>query len=138
MRPGEIWKHLSFYVDANGEIGDKYLLLLATPDDGSDIVARLLTSRSHGRPEIPACYHGLPYGGYFLGVPTPILTQKTWVDLRYLDDFDVNDFEELRMAGTLALIGRLTPGISREVILCVAGADDTTVQQERHLRDSLA
>lgn len=138
MRPGEIWKHLSFYIDANGEIGDKYLLLLAIPENGSDIVARLLTSRPHGRPETPACYHGLPYGGYFLGVPTPILTQKTWVDLRYLDDFDVTDFEKLRKAGTLTLIGSLPPEISREVILCVAGADDTTVQQERHLRDSLA
>lgn len=70
MLPGQIYLHKGFYVADSGELEDEYLLVLAAPTD-SDVVARLLTSRAHGRPETPPCYHGLPYGGLFWVFPVP-------------------------------------------------------------------
>ena len=137
MLPGEIYRHEAFYFSASGRPEAKYLLVLAVPR-GQDMVARLLTSEPHGRPEIPPCYHGLPYGGFFLGVPGQPLTQKTWVDLRYLDDFDPDDFRKREAKAVLSCVCALPPNVLRTVIECVAGADDTTKRQERCLRDTLA
>jgi hypothetical protein len=105
--PGEIYRHDAFYRNsATGELERKYLLVLARLP-GNDLVARLLTSRAHGRPEVPQCYHGLPYGGFYLGVPGGPLTAKTWIDLRYLDDLDDRAAQALRERGVLSLIGNL-------------------------------
>jgi hypothetical protein len=68
MQSGEIYRHDAFYRDMeSGQTQRKYLVILAHTD-GGDIVARLLTSRAHGRPENPPCFHGLPYPGFYLGV----------------------------------------------------------------------
>lgn len=135
--PGEIYRHDAFYVAETGELEAKYLLVLATPAKG-DIVARLLTSRAHGRPEMPRCFHGAPYGGFFLGVPGAPLLKKTWVDLRYLDDLDADDFRRREAKGKLVRVATLPREVLPDVLLCVAAADDTTPHQERHLRDALA
>jgi hypothetical protein len=138
MHPGDIYRHDKFYVSVEtGKLEPKYLLILAVPN-GDDIVARLLTSRAHGRPEAPPCYHGLPYGGHFLGIPGGPLTEKTWVDLRPFDDLDVVEFRRLETAGTLARVHALSGATLRAVLDCVARSDDTTRRQERHLRDTLA
>ena len=136
MLPGEIYRYAEFYVTGAGELASKYLLVLATPA-GSDVVVRLLTSRAHGRPEAPPCYHGKPYGGYFVGILGKPLVQKSWVDLRYLDDLDPEDFRQFEAAGRLSQVAQLPNELLREIVLCVAGADDTTKQQERCLRDTL-
>jgi len=58
VQPGDIYRHEAFYTDlSTGKLEPKYLLILAVPR-GDDIVARLLTSRAHGRPETPPCFHG--------------------------------------------------------------------------------
>lgn len=56
MHPGEIYRHDAFYRDPEtGTLEPKYLVLLATlPSD--DLVARLLTSRPHGRREQPPAF----------------------------------------------------------------------------------
>jgi hypothetical protein len=138
VQPGDIFCHDRFYRDEEtGELLPKYLLVLAVPT-GDDIVARLLTSRAHGRPETPPCYHGRPYGGYFLGVPGPPLTEKTWVDLRFLDDLDPAEFGKREASGVLTRVYALPAARLLTVLECVAGSDDTTRRQERHLRDTLA
>lgn len=136
MLPGDIYRDAEFYVTAAGELSPKYLIVLATPA-GSDVIVRLLTSRSHGRPEVPPCYHGKPYGGYFVGILDKPLTQKSWIDLRYLDDLDPGDFRQGETAGRLAQVGQLSNELLRDIVLCVAAADDTTKRQERCLRDAL-
>ncbi len=136
MLPGQIYRDAEFYVTGAGELAPKYLIVLATPT-GSDVVARLLTSRAHGRPEAPPCYHGNPYGGYFVGILGNPLAHKSWVDLRYLDDLDTEDFRRSEAAGRVARVGQLPNDLLREILLCVAGADDTTKRQERCLRDAL-
>ena len=138
MRPGDIYRDEAFYLETStGELKPKYLLILAAPGN-DDIVFRLLTSRAHGRPETPPCYHGRPYGGYFLGVPGSPLTEKTWIDLRPSDDLDPAEFHRREKSGVLALVHTLPIEILMAVLECAAGADDTTRHQERHLRDTLA
>jgi hypothetical protein len=138
VQPGEIYRHAAFYAEPNtGELLPKYLLILAVPH-GDDIVARLLTSRAHGRPEHPPCYHGLPYDGFFLGVPGEPLTEKTWVDLRPFNDIDPIEFRRRESEGIVAFTCALPVATVCAVIECVAASEDTTLRQERHLRDTLA
>jgi hypothetical protein len=138
VQPGDIYCDQAFYPDpATGEPLPKYLLVLAVPR-GDDIVARLLTSRAYGRPEQPPCYHGPPYGGFYLGVPGAPLTEKTWVDLRFQGDLDPIEFGRRVDTGVLARVGALPPATLRAVLDCVASADDTTRRQETRLRDTLA
>ncbi len=93
MQVGEIYRHEAFYLNQeSGEFEPKYLLLLATLPSG-DFVARLLTSRAHGRPEDPPCFHGNPYPSYYLGVLGGPLGAKSWLDLRFLEDFDELEFQ---------------------------------------------
>ncbi len=82
-RIGHVYRDSAFYVEPQtGELKPKYFLVLAAPERG-DIVVRLLTSRYAGmRPENPACFHGDPYPGFFLGVLGGELGAKSWLDLR--------------------------------------------------------
>jgi len=92
VQSGDIYRHEAFYRSAEtGRLEPKYLVLLAALASG-DWVARLLTSRQHGRPEQPPCFHGRPYSSFYLGVIGGPLPAKSWVDLRYLEDFDEFEF----------------------------------------------
>jgi hypothetical protein len=138
MDSGDIYRHDRFYRDHEfGELLAKYIVFLA-PTRSGDWVARLLTSRENMRPRIPPCFHGDPYPGYFLGVPGPPLTFDTWVDLRAFGDLDAPDVRELVARGVMRCVGRLPGATLTESIDCTAGAADTTVEQERALRDQLA
>lgn len=138
MNPGDIYRHDAFYRDPEtGALKPKYLLALALMP-GDDIVARLLTSRPHGRRETPPCFHGLPYPGFYTGVLGGQLSKKSWVDLRYLDDLDAANATRLRKKGVLTWVMSLDTAFFVEILDCVAAADDTTVQQERCIRDLLA
>lgn len=138
MNPGEIHRHATFYRNSEtGELEPKFLVALArTP--GGDVVARLLTSRAHGRPEDPRCYHGVPYPGYYLGVLGGSLSAKSWVDLRYLDDVDSIDAARQAKDGVLTLVMTLDAQVLAAVLDCVAAAEDTTRLQEQSIRDQLS
>lgn len=138
MRSGEIYKHEAFYRDAEtGQPLPKYLVVLArTP--AKDIVARLLTSRSHGRPENPRCFHGAPYPGFYLGVLGGPLSAKSWVDLRPLEDIDPLEFERRKNKGTISFVTTVARPTNVELLDCVARADDTTRLQEKAILDELA
>lgn len=112
------------------------MLLAQTP--GADIVYRLLTGRPHGRPETPPCYHGLPYSAFYLGVLGGKLGAKSWLDLRWIDDFDEKDFARQLSAGRLIREFNLPPKQFLAALECTAGADDLTQVQERAIRDQLA
>lgn len=138
MQPGEVWRHERFYRNAEtGRLEAKYLLCLARTPAG-DFVARLLTSRAHGRPEQPRCYHGNPYPGFYLGVPGNPLTAKTWLDLRHLDDLDEFEVALKSRERALTPVMTLDQETLAAAIECVAGADDTTRYQEQALREQLA
>ena len=138
MDPGDIYRHDRFYLDTtDGEFKRKYVLILAAPKD-RDIVARLLTSRAYGRREIPPCYHGDPYAGFFLGVLGDPLTTKSWVDLRGLDDLDIDEFGRAVRKGYVERVTALPRSVLLSVLDCAARAEDTTRQQELLMRDEIA
>lgn len=138
MAPGEVYRHDSFYFDElTGEPRRKFFVVLALLP-GGDVVARLLTSRSHGRPENPRCFHGHPFPSYFLGVPGKDLGSKTWVDLRYLEDFDGLDVQREVQRGRVTLSMALEYQALAPLIDCAAGAEDTSRRQERAMRDLVA
>lgn len=137
MAPGRVFRHEQFYLDREtGLLKPKYFLVLAV-DSSGDCVARLLTSRAHGRREDPLCFHGAPYPGYFLGVPGQGLPLRTWVDLRPLEDFDGLEFQRLVARGLVSAVLDLPATTFIGVLDCAARADDTTRNQERAIRAEL-
>lgn len=137
MAPGRVFRHEQFYLDREtGLLKPKYFLVLAV-DSSGDCVARLLTSRAHGRREDPPCFHGAPYPGYFLGARGQGLPLRTWVDLRPLEDFDGLEFQRLVGRGLISAVLDLPATIFIDVLDCAARADDTTRNQERAIRAEL-
>lgn len=137
MVPGRIFRHERFYLDREtGLLKPKYFLVLAI-DASDDCIARLLTSRAHARPEKPRCFHGMPYPGYFLGIPGQGLEFPTWVDLRFLEDFDGLDFQRLVVSRVISAISDLATETFVELLDCAARADDTTRYQEQAIRAEL-
>lgn len=137
MVPGRIFRHEQFYLDREtGLLKHKHFLVLTVQPSG-DCVARLLTSRAHGRPEDPPCFHGRPYPGFFLGIPGHGLGARTWVDLRPLEDFDGLDFKRLMSRGLISEVLELPIAAFLDVLDCAARADDTTRNQERAIRAEL-
>ena len=137
MVPGRIFRHERFYLDhETGLLKPKYLLVLAI-DASGDCTARLLTSRAHARPERPRCFHGTPYPGYFLGIPGQGLDLPTWVDLRFLEDFDGLDFQRLMVSRVISEAFDLAAETFVDLLDCAARADDTTRHQEQAIRAEL-
>ena len=133
-----MYRHEAFYLnDETGELEAKYFLLLAPLPEG-DLVARLLTSRPHGRPEDPACFHGHPYSSFYLGVLGGSLSAKSWLDLRYLDDFDGVEFQRRLKIKRISLTMAIAKAMFLDALDCAAGADDTSRSQERAIRDHLS
>lgn len=138
MSPGTIYRHGRFYLDSTtGEMKPKFLLVLAISPAG-DLVVRLLTSRAHGRPEDPPCFHGWPYAGFYLGVLGAPLGVKSWLDLRQQDDLDTDDFNRGIRKGLVTKVMELPSAMLIPALDCVARADDTTRQQQTLMRDVLA
>ena len=137
VAPGQIYRHDHFYRNAAGQWQTKYLLVLTGTLD-VDVVFRLLTSRAHGRPEQPPCYHGNPYPSFYLGYLGGVLTTKSWLDLRRQDDYDGIAFTTDLTAGDLLLVATLPLETLCPALDCAASADDTTRQQERLIRDQRA
>lgn len=137
VAPGHIYRRVRVYRDAAGQWQTKYFLVLAGTQDGG-VVFRLLTSRAHGRPERPPCYHDDPYPSFYLGYLGGELSAKSWLDLRPQDDYDGISFAADLTANALTQVATLATDILCQALDCVANADDTTRQQEGLMRDQRA
>lgn len=138
MNPRDIYRHDEFYRSREtGELERKYFVVLARLP-GDDVVARLLTSRAHGRPENPRCSHGVPYPSFYVGVLGNPLSKKSWVDLRYFEDLDPSSAPRLIQKGILAHVSTVPVETFVELLDCAARADDTSKVQERAILDQLA
>ena len=135
LTPGQIFRHTRYYHDTAGW-HTKYLLVLAA--DADSVIYRLLTSRAHARPEIPPCYHGDPYPGFYLDLIGGSLSAKSWLDLRRQDDYDRRQFAADALAGLLMPEASLPLQRICAALDCTANADDTTRQQSRRMRDQRA
>lgn len=138
MEAGQIYVDHQFYPHPEtGELLPKYFVVLAV-DQYGDVVARLLTSRSTGRPIAPRCHHGDPYPGFYLGILCAALPKPSWLDLRALEEFDRAKLTGRMQNGIIELTHVLDADILAEALSCAAAADDTTIRQERAIRDQLA
>lgn len=135
VRPGNIYRHSRFYRNSAGIWQTRYLLVLAsTPEN--NVIFRLLTQRAFDRQESPPCSHRDPHPGFYLGVLGGSLTTKSWLDLRGQDDYDGATFVADCARGILkSVVVSLSHGLLRQLLDCVADAEDTTAQQERALRE---
>lgn len=92
MVAGQIWIDNCYYFDQKtGDCKVKYVLILAVDKKTGDAITAVLTSKSNGLPEIPACYIGLPRSGYFLGILGGVLMQETWVAFDSIQRLDGDD-----------------------------------------------
>lgn len=80
----------------------------------------------------------MPYPGFFLGRIGEPLNLLSWLDLRFLEDVDSIDFQDLVKESMIEYICDLEQELLLEALECVAGADDTTKWQERLIRDQKA
>ncbi|HEA3131497.1 TPA: hypothetical protein RVR73_002822 [Aeromonas hydrophila] len=133
---GQIWSCDAYCPDESGQPKTKYLLIIGF--NGDELVYKTLTSRSHGRPTNPFCFHGLPYPSYYMGVPHPngILSKESWLDLRETDDFPVLEFEQKISNGIIKYIFTLNQSDMCALLDCAARADDTTRRQSNAILDA--
>lgn len=135
-RPAQIWRDDCYYLDrSSGQGKPKYLLIIALHADG-DVVTAVFTSKSHGLLESPACSHGPPRAGYFVGTPGGVLTKPTWVDFSSLQDVDSHDFRRWQGQQRVSLLPRaLSATLFCGVLRCLQGHQDTTGRQQRLIGD---
>lgn len=138
MEAGQIYRDHQFYCDIeSGELLPKLFVVLAF-DQAGDVIARLLTSRQNARPQNPRCFHGLPYPGFFVGVLCHDIPKPSWLDLRALEEFDRTKLNERLSSGLVELVFTMPQDMLLEALDCAARADDTTIRQERFMRDQLS
>jgi hypothetical protein len=66
------------------------------------------------------------------------LSAKSWVDLRYLDDFDEFEFQRRLKSTRISFVTSLAQEVLSSLLDCAAAAEDTTRLQEQVIRDTLA
>lgn len=137
--PAQVWRDDCYYLDLEtGECQPKYVLVLVVGDDG-DLVTSVFTSKAHGLTEDPACCHGPPRSGYFVGAPGGVLTRPTWVEFSSVQDVDARDFRLWQAQGRVNLLPRLLPPeLFCGVLRCLLGSDDVTGRQARAIGDLAA
>ena len=66
------------------------------------------------------------------------MSAKSWVDLRYLDDFDEFEFKRRLKSGRITPVTSLAKETLSDLLDCASAAEDTTRMQEQVMRDALA
>lgn len=130
---GQIWRDENYY-NKDGEWFPKYFVVLGF--DKWTVTICTLTSRQHGRPETPACYHDITYPSYFLGIPDNGLSRPTWVDLRAPEDIDASQFDKMCATGDLTHILTLPEAVVCPLLACAAYAPHTSRVQEQRMKDA--
>jgi hypothetical protein len=135
---GDIVYNPRHYLDPQtGESKGKYFLVLAFTR-ADDAIVRLLTSRQHGRPEDPRCFHGDPYPSFFLGVLGDRLPHKSWLDLRNHPNLESGVLRQRLKSGAIEIAMKLALPLLMQAMECAAAAPDTTREQEQCIRDALS
>jgi hypothetical protein len=126
---GEIWsdtKHLF----SNGVYVAKYVIVLAVGPSGDALVIRL-TTKPKGLPSLPACHHGAPRSGYFVGIPGAApLHRETWAVFDDFFDLDSHLVATGIGNGRYVQTGTTFPAAKYCALLrCAIQSDDITKKQ---------
>ena len=129
----------SYLDDETGEFKPKYVLILAVGLGAEDAISAVLTSRSNGLREAPACYPGPPRAGYYLGVPGAGLGKPTWVDFSSVSDEDAFDFKRKMASGRITQEQLVLPTQTFcGVLRCLSRSEDINKRQHKWLAETLA
>lgn len=134
-----LWCDKQYYLHQDtGQYMTKYVLVLATSADGDDALSAVLTSKSHGLRESPACDPGPPRAGYFLGVPGGVLQKPTWVDFSSIENQDAYVFRRRVAANRVSSVGTLlNPAVFCGVLRCLSRSEDLNGRQYKWLRSTI-
>jgi hypothetical protein len=135
---GEIWLDTKYYYDGVSYF-PKYVIVLAVDPSGDAIVVRL-TTKSNGLPENPACHHGVPRCGYFVGVPGAApLHRKTWVAFDDFFDLEARFIHASIQNARYVLTGTtLHPGVYCGLLRCAIQSDDISKKQRNWVYTTIA
>ncbi len=130
-----LWCDSRHYLDEEtGEYKRKYVLILATSPSGDEALSAVLTSKSNGLREEPACDPGPPRAGYFVGVPGGGLMKLTWVDFSGVKDQDDFEFKKLLKNGRITPMDLVLPvDVFCGVLRCLSKSEDINNRQHRWL-----
>lgn len=134
-QPGDVY-HFPDYVFPDGETRDKLVVLLALTRADDWVLART-TSRQHGRPADPPCYHGYPYSGFYLHRADGVLRLPSWVPLDRFDPADAQEFGRYVAENRVTRKGRLQIPLFIALLECCAQVEDLQRMQEEAIRDVL-
>jgi hypothetical protein len=139
FRPNTLWCDSQYYFDPKtGKYYLKYVLILATSPDGTAALSAVLTSKSNGLREAPACDPGPPRAGYYLGVPGSGLTKPTWVDFSSFDNQDDFAFKKSISDNRITSHGLvLSSATFCGILRCLSKSDDLTKRQHKWLADTI-
>lgn len=136
---GQIWQDDCYYLDSEtGECKRKYVLTIAVESSGDTLTA-VFTSRPNGLPEDPACFHGPPRAGYFVGVLGQPLVKPSWIDFSSVETLDEIDLKiHLRDGRKKPIPLRIETELLCLVLRCLLQSEDLTKRQIKLLGDLLA
>jgi hypothetical protein len=136
---GQIWRDDCYYLDSEtGECKRKFVLTLAVEPSGDTLTA-VFTSRPNGLPEEPACSHGPPRAGYFMGVLGQPLVKPTWVDFSSVETLDEMDLKiHLKDGRKTPVELSIGPDLLCLIIRCLIQSEDLTKRQIKLLGNMLA
>ena len=134
-----LWRDEQYYRNTEtGQYMPKYVLILAISTDADDALGAVLTSKSNGLSEHPACDFGPPRAGYFLGTPGGPLTLPTWVDFSSIQDQESLSFKRRIASGRLRQVDVwLHADLFCKVLRCLSQSEDLSRRQHKWLADTL-
>jgi len=140
LQTGQIWLDSRYYLnEETGEYMPKYLLILADRLDCADVISAVFTSKPNGLREHPACDHGPPRAGYFVGTPGAPLSLPTWVDFSSVRTHDELDVDSHVKGGRYKVVGQtLGNGVFCGLLRCICQSDDLTNRQRSWIQDIIA
>lgn len=121
----------------DGEVGNKLLVILAISKSNDYIIART-TSKPRAHSWTYGCHNDSVEPNFFIPKTLNLFHVDTWVCLDYLVDMDSFEFDEKVGNGSIHKLIKLPTNIFKAVIDCASRADDTSLMQEKVLRDVLA
>ena len=121
MDRGTILYHRAFEFK-DGEIGQKLLIILNTPQNEAPYLCCKTTSKSKYGLEKEGCYSNK---NIYVLIPSPqCFKEKTWVQFHELYEFDSRLFLQAHFRGELDIKGMLPEQITNAVVNCVKKSED--------------
>lgn len=133
---GAIFFDPNFQFPDGGNKGKLFTILGLAPSD--DYIVARTTSNGQRKSWNYGCHNDEPDPSFCIPIGRGVFPLDTWICLDYLMNLDVYELGAKVKSGSIQQKGNLPVEILRELLACTASADDTTIQQERVIRDTLA